>query len=107
MVLQTFLPGALPALSHEVNTQRKGSKGERREGERAGGNAFFFFTFLSPGGGFKELDSQFLDGEHGGVSLLLPLLVLSPQALHATRTQALRLQGDLVWVVAHWLDWSW
>lgn len=94
MVLQTFLRGALPPLSHEVNTQRKGSKGERRERERAGGNAFFF-TFLSPGGGFKELDSQFLDGEHSGVSLLLPLLVLSPQALHATRTQALRLQGDL------------
>lgn len=49
------------------------------------------FTFLCPSRGFKELDSQVLYGEYGGVSLLLPLLVLFPQALHTARTQALRL----------------
>lgn len=54
------------------------------------------FTFLRSGRGFKELDGQVLYGEDGGVGLLLPLLVLFPQTLHATRAEALRLQGDLM-----------
>lgn len=53
------------------------------------------FTFLCSIRGFKELDSQVLYGEYGGVSFLLPVLVLFPQALHTARTQALRLQWDL------------
>lgn len=53
------------------------------------------FTFLCSSRGFKELDGQVLDGEDGGVSLPLPLLILLPQAVDAARTQTLRLQGDL------------
>lgn len=62
-------------LDMKVNTQHTGPKG-RGVGE----GSFFFFlgTFLGPGGSFKELNGQLLDGEHGGVSLLLPLLILPP-----------------------------
>lgn len=54
------------------------------------------FTLLRASRGFKELDSQVLYGEYGGVSLLLPLFILLPQALHTTGTQALCLQRDLM-----------
>lgn len=53
------------------------------------------FTFLGSGGGLEELGGEVLDGEDGCVGLPLPIVILPLQALHATRTQTLRLQGDL------------
>lgn len=55
-------------------------------------------TFLSTRGGFKELNGEVLNGQDGSVRLLLPFFILFPQALHTTRTQPLRLQGDLTQV---------
>lgn len=58
----------------KVNTQHTGPNGRRVRRRKF----LFFGTFLGPGGSFKELNGQLLDGEHGGVSLLLPLLILPP-----------------------------
>lgn len=56
------------------------------------------FTFLSTSGGFEEFNGEVLNGQDRSVRLPLPFLILFPQALHTTRTQTLRLQGDLTQV---------
>lgn len=77
----------------KVNTQLTAPQGEKGYNKVV---FSFLGTFLGPGGCFKELDGQPLDGEHSSVSLLLPLLILPPEALHTPGTQTLRLKGYLL-----------